>query len=189
MLESISTSLPSKSHPSFHFTVASAGDGGLGVYDSDGEQIAEAQLFREITSVAATAPADGETYYIVAQRPVDTLINLYLVFSEPIPPDEFESNQNRTTAELVTVDEKRSGVVSAGDRVDWFAIESGPGPVEVTATLDDRSADNLPNLDVGIYDPNGTYTGTVRTRFNRTKANVASTQFRVIDQTEGPYYI
>jgi PKD repeat protein len=181
--------------PEHHFTVASSNPGAaeLRVYDADGEEVARTQLVRDTIAVGATAPAEGETYYIAAQRGIGSPNPLYLLFSELTPPDEFEPNQNRTTAELVTVDEERSGVVSAADRVDWFAVESGPGPIEVRATLEDRSADNLPNLDVGIYDPNGTYIGTVGPRFNRTEANDASSQFRAIDQaeaqTEGTYYV
>jgi PKD repeat protein len=178
--------------PKHHFTVVSAGDGGLRLYDADGQQIGEARLFRDSISVGATAPADGETYYIAAKRPYSSLQYLYLQFREPIPPDEFEPNQNRTTAEPIAVGDERSGVVSAADREDWFAVESGPGLISVRVDLD-MQATNDPNLDVGIYDPNGTYIGNFESRLNRSRANDAAGWNRPIDradaQTEGTYYV
>jgi PKD repeat protein len=164
---------------------------GLRVFDADTDLVARTTLTADSVVVGTTAPADGETYYVAAQQG-DALRSLSVSVT---PPDEFEPNQNRTTAERVAAGAVRSGVVSTTDRVDWFAVRAGSGTVEATVELD-GSAVNQPNVAVGIYDRNGTRIGELgpdASTGNRTAANGADADYTAVQRADatnaGIYYV
>ena len=163
----------------------------LRVYDADGRQIAGASLGPDGILVGTTAPADGETYYVAAQQGND-----YRKLSLAVlPPDGFEPNQGPSTAAGVGIGEERSGVVGSADRVDWFAVEAGPGSLEATVELNGVAA-NQPNVAVGLYAATGTQIGELGPDDrdgNRTAANGVDADYTAVQRAEGAdegtYYV
>jgi PKD repeat protein len=182
--------------PGHHFAVRGSGgfgSDGLRVYDADGRRVAGTSLGPDSVLVGTTAPPDGETYHVAARQGYSYRA---LRFPETVPPDEFEPNQGRTTAERIDPDgDPADGVVGAADPVDWFAVGSGSGSVEVTVELD-GVATVRPNVAVELYDANGTRIGELGPDArdgNRTAANGVQADYTAVQRADVPadgvYYV
>jgi PKD repeat protein len=183
--------VPAEHHLGVSGSSSPANSDAVRVYDNDARQVAGASLNSDGILVGTTAPANGETYYVAAQRG-----NFYRTLSVDVfQPDGFEPNQGLSSAAPLGAGAERSGVVGQGDQVDWFAVDAEGGTLAATVELDVVAA-NQPNVAVGLYDANGTHIGDLGPDArdgNRTAANGVDADYTAVQRAEvpdeGTYYV
>ncbi|WP_136590991.1 PKD domain-containing protein [Salinigranum halophilum] len=146
------------------------------------------------TLMGTTAEETG-TYYIAVEPALDGS-----VFFEPtlIDPDPFEPNQERTTAEEISVNSPIEGTVTEADRDDWFVVDAGEGNLNATAELTLRPT-NQNDIAVELYDADGTQLGEYSTAYDdittKSRSSAVDIQYRpraeqwIEDAPAGVYYV
>jgi len=146
------------------------------------------------TLMGTTAEETG-TYYIAVEPALDGS-----VFFEPtlIDSDPFEPNQERTTAEEISLNSPIEGTVTEADRDDWFVVDAGEGNLNATAELTLRPT-NQNDIAVELYDADGTQLGEYSTAYDdittKSRSSAVDIQYRpraeqwVEDAPAGVYYV
>ena len=141
-----------------------ADDGWVGLYAPSGELVDSIDLATPDSTMFGVTATESGTYHVAEKS--DMVLELELQMGGP---DEFESNQERSSAAEPGGDALAATLTEA-DTTDWYAVEAGSGTLDASLELT-QYATNQGDAAIRIYDDDGNRIGTEDERTSRTIAN------------------